>query len=99
MAVLGGKWKLILIHVITLTSPARFGTLRKNIKGISKTVLTTQLRELENDGLISRKVYAEVPPKVEYTLTALGHTLLPIIGQLSQWGYSNFIKPSNDDKL
>ncbi len=76
MQVLGGKWKAILINAIYHTSPARFGELKRSVKGITQSMLTQQLRELEEDGLINRKIYAEIPPKVEYTLTEFGLTLV-----------------------
>ena len=69
-----------------LASTRRFGELRKNLEGISQRVLTQNLRELENDGLIKRKVYAEVPPRVEYSLNELGRSLLPIISTMANWG-------------
>lgn len=86
MQVLGGKWKAILINAIYHTSPARFGELKRSVKGITQSMLTQQLRELEDDGLISRKIYAEIPPRVEYTLTEFGLTLSPIIQSMAKWG-------------
>ncbi|MEN0006439.1 MAG: helix-turn-helix domain-containing protein [Bacteroidota bacterium] len=86
MQVLGGKWKSILINAIYHTSPARFGELRRSVKGITQSMLTTQLRQLENDGIISRKIYAEIPPRVEYTLTEFGLTLSPIMQSMAEWG-------------
>lgn len=86
MQVLGGKWKTILINAIYLTSPARFGELKRSVKGITQSMLTQQLRELEDDGIISRKIYAEIPPRVEYTLTEFGLTLSPIILSMAKWG-------------
>src|SRR4028118_956011 len=86
MQVLGGKWKAILINAIYLTSPARFGELKRSVKGITQSMLTQQLRELEEDGLISRKIYAEIPPRVEYTLTEFGLTLSPIMQSMAKWG-------------
>ncbi len=86
MKVLGGKWKPIVINCIYLESPARFGALKRKLKGITQTMLTAQLRELEEDGIISRKIYAEIPPKVEYTLTEFGKTLEPVIRSLAEWG-------------
>ena len=86
MRVVGGKWKLILLNMIYLDPPARFGALRRKASGITQTMLTTMLRELEDDGIIHRKVYAEVPPKVEYTLTELGMTLVPILQVMKVWG-------------
>jgi DNA-binding HxlR family transcriptional regulator len=86
MKVLGGKWKPILINAIYFTSPARFGELKRSVKGITQSMLTSQLRELEDDGLISRKIYAEIPPRVEYTLTEFGLTLSPTIQAMAKWG-------------
>lgn len=92
MQVLGGKWKAILINAIYHTSPARFGELKRSIKGITQSMLTQQLRELEDDGIISRKIYAEIPPKVEYTLTEFGLTLSPIMQSMAKWGEEYRIK-------
>jgi DNA-binding HxlR family transcriptional regulator len=86
MKVLGGKWKPILINAIYFTAPARFGELKRSVVGITQSMLTQQLRELEEDGIISRKVYAEIPPRVEYTLTEFGLTLSPVIQTMAQWG-------------
>ena len=69
-----------------LTGTKRFGELKKSIGKVSQKVLTTQLRDMEGSGLISRKVYAEVPPKVEYSLTELGKSLQPILNAMLQWG-------------
>ncbi|MCU0417935.1 MAG: helix-turn-helix transcriptional regulator [Cytophagaceae bacterium] len=92
MQVLGGKWKAILINAIYHTSPARFGELKRSVKGITQSMLTQQLRELEEDGLISRKIYAEIPPRVEYTLTKFGLTLSPIMLSMAEWGKEYRIK-------
>ena len=86
MKVLGGKWKPILINAIYHTAPARFGELKRSVIGITQSMLTQQLRELETDGIISRKIYAEIPPKVEYTLTEFGLTLSPVIQTMAKWG-------------
>lgn len=86
MQVLGGKWKAILINAIYLSSPARFGELKRSVKGITQSMLTSQLRELEDDGIISRKIYAEIPPRVEYTLTEFGLSLSPIMLAMAEWG-------------
>lgn len=99
MKVLGGKWKSILINAIYFTSPARFGELKRSVAGITQSMLTTQLRELENDGIITRKIYAEIPPRVEYTLTEFGLTLSPIIQSMAEWGkqyrLNNEVKKAN----
>jgi DNA-binding HxlR family transcriptional regulator len=94
MKVLGGKWKPILINAIYHTAPARFGELKRSVVGITPSMLTQQLRELEADGLIRRKIYAEIPPKVEYTLTEFGLTLSPIMLSMAKWGEEYRIKQS-----
>lgn len=86
MNVIGGKWKPILINAIYHTSPARFGELKRSVIGITQSMLTSQLRELEENGIINRKIYAEIPPKVEYTLTEFGLTLSPILISMAEWG-------------
>lgn len=83
---IGGKWKLLLLDSIRKECPRRFGELRKEMKHITQTTLTTQLRELERDGIITRAVFPEVPPRVEYKLTDLGKQLIPIMDALCQWG-------------
>lgn len=98
MHVLGGKWKAILINAIYITTPARFGELKRSVKGITQSMLTSQLRELENDGIISRKIYAEIPPRVEYTLTEFGLTLSPIIQSMAEWGKEYRLKNQNSSK-
>ncbi|MFZ4861572.1 winged helix-turn-helix transcriptional regulator [Sphingobacterium sp. Mn56C] len=83
--IIGGKWKAILIKNIAEGCPKRFGELRRELDNITQTSLSLQLRELERDGIICKKVYAESPPKVEYKLTQLGQSLLPIIEALDNW--------------
>ncbi len=82
---IGNKWKLLIIRDLT-GGKKRFGELRKSLTGISQRVLTQNLRELESDGLIDRAVYAEVPPRVEYSLNAMGMSLKPIIDSMADWG-------------
>ena len=81
MRKIGGKWKPIILYLIT-KGGNRFGILHRGIDGISKQMLTKQLRELESDGILHRKIYAEIPPRVEYFITELGQTLLPIIDSM-----------------
>lgn len=85
LMLIGNKWKVLIIRDL-LTGTKRFGELKKSIGKVSQKVLTTQLRDMEEDGLISRKIYAEVPPKVEYSLTELGKSLQPILNAMLQWG-------------
>lgn len=87
MDLIGGKWKLIILWYI-LEGPKRFGQLNRLIPKITQKVLSTQLRELEEKGLISRKVYATVPPKVEYSLTDYGYSLKSILTEICSWSTS-----------
>ena len=82
---IGNKWKLLIIRNL-LASPQRFTEMRKSIPGISQKVLTDNLRTLEEDGLINREVFAEVPPRVVYSLSELGDSLRPIINAMQEWG-------------
>lgn len=85
LAVIGGRWKVpILWNLIQGT--LRFGELSRTLPSATQKMLTQQLRELERDGLVHRKVYAEIPPKVEYSLTPLGRSLEPVLASLTQWG-------------
>ena len=85
MSKIGGKWKPIILFLIT-RGVNRFGILQRSIEGISKQMLTKQLRELEADGLLDRKIYAEIPPRVEYSITEVGQSLLPVIKSMKIWG-------------
>ena len=85
MNVIGGKWKPIIIYNLN-RSPKRFGQLDVTIPGISRKVLTAQLNELVEDGLVNRKAFAESPPRVEYSLTPKGKELLPIFQSIAKWG-------------
>ena len=83
--VIGGKWKgVILFHL--LPGPQRFSELRRRLPAITQRMLTLQLRELEEDGIIHREIYQQIPPKVEYSLTEFGKTLEPILLTLLKWG-------------
>lgn len=83
--IIGGKWKMPILWRLKERS-WRYGELKKNIGKITHKMLAEQLKELERDGLISRKVYPEVPPKVEYSITEKGQTVIPIIDSLREWG-------------
>ncbi len=84
---IGSKWKLLIIRNL-LARPWRFNELKKDLEGISQKVLTDNLRSLESDGIITRTVYPEVPPRVEYALSELGETLKPILDSMAEWGQS-----------
>lgn len=83
---LQGKWKLQIIYELCIKSPLRFGELKKLLQGVTNTMLTNALRELESDGIILRKQFNEIPPHVEYSLTEKGADLLPIFHAITEWG-------------
>lgn len=85
MSLIGDKWKVLIIRDL-LTGTKRFGELKKSLSGITQKVLTNNLRQMETSGLILRKVYAEVPPKVEYSLSDTGLSLKPILDSMVEWG-------------
>lgn len=85
LTLISDKWKVLILRDL-LTGTKRFGELRKSIGTVSQKVLTAQLRQMEASGLLTRKVYAEVPPRVEYTLTELGYSLKPIMDAMWAWG-------------
>lgn len=85
VALIGSKWKLLIIRNL-LQRPWRFNELKRDLTGICQKVLTDSLRSMEEDGLITRTVYPEVPPRVEYALSDLGQTLKPILDSMVEWG-------------
>lgn len=85
LTLISDKWKVLILRDL-MPGTKRFGELKKSIGHVSQKVLTSQLRQMEESGLLTRKVYAEVPPKVEYTLTSLGYSLKPILDAMYQWG-------------
>ncbi len=85
LMLIGDKWKVLILRDL-MPGTKRFGELKKSIGHVSQKVLTAQLRDMEASGLLSRKVYAEVPPRVEYTLTELGYSLKPILDAMWHWG-------------
>ena len=85
MGLIGDKWKVLIVRDL-LTGTKRFGELKKSVTGITQKVLTSNLRQMEASGLVKRKVFAEVPPRVEYSLTETGFSLKPILDSMVQWG-------------
>lgn len=90
---IGGKWKLLILYYLMNDGVKRYGELKKSISGITHKMLSQQLKELETDGLIHREEYHQIPPKVEYSLSEKGATLLPILGAMQQWGKENMQEP------
>ena len=92
LTLIGDKWKVLILRDL-LTGTKRFGELKKSVGNVSQKVLTSQLRDMEESGLVNRKVYAEVPPRVEYSLTELGKSLNPILDAMKCWGedYKNLL--------
>lgn len=85
LTLISDKWKVLILRDL-LSGTKRFGELKKSIGNVSQKVLTAQLRQMEENGLVIRTVYAEVPPRVEYTLTDTGYSLKPILDAMSNWG-------------
>ena len=85
VSLIGSKWKLLILRNL-MARPWRFNELKKDLEGISQKVLTDSLRSMESDGIITRTVYPEVPPRVEYALSELGESMRPIIKSMEQWG-------------
>ncbi|MFC4100722.1 winged helix-turn-helix transcriptional regulator [Paenibacillus xanthanilyticus] len=86
LSVIGGKWKMVIIYLLAENEPVRFNDLKRQIGAITYKTLSSQLKELEQDGMVERKEYPQVPPKVEYRLTDKARTLLPMLEGLCEWG-------------
>lgn len=86
LKLVGGKWKIAIIYVLS-KGPVRFGEIKRILAPITQQMLTKQLREMEKDNLINRKVYEVVPPKVEYSLTNFGNSFEPVLNELCKWNY------------
>ena len=91
MSVLGGKWKMLILWQL-MRRPCRFNELRRAITGVSQHMLTVQLRDLESQGVITRTIFAEVPPRVEYALTEHGKSLGGVMRALTEWGVSHLAR-------
>lgn len=96
LEVIGGKWKPLIMYLL-VDQTLRFSELQRSILVITQKMLTEQLRDLERDGLISRKVYPQVPPKVEYSMTPYGRTLLPVLETMHNWGLTH--NPSSKSQV
>lgn len=84
-SVIGGKWKILILWYVAFYKVQRFGELMRRLDGITQSTLTKQLRELEKDGFLHREIYKEIPPKVEYTLTELGESFIPVLQTMMAW--------------
>lgn len=93
-----GKWQMLVLCVLSENEVTRFNAIGKALPDISSKVLTDTLKNLERDNLVSRNIYAEIPPRVEYSLTELGQSLMPVIGNLISWSVENFEKVTNGKK-
>jgi DNA-binding HxlR family transcriptional regulator len=86
LSVIGGKWKMVIIYLLAENEPVRFNDLKRQIGAITYRTLSAQLKELEQDGMVERREFPQIPPKVEYRLTDKAKTLLPILEGLCEWG-------------
>jgi DNA-binding HxlR family transcriptional regulator len=104
-AVLNGKWKILILWYISFYKVQRFGELIRRLDGITQSTLTKQLRELEKDGFLHREIYKEIPPKVEYTLSELGESFIPVLNAMMAWserhlcGKKNLVSGLNNSSL
>ncbi len=89
LSVIGGKWKMLILYLLAENQPVRFNDMKRRIGSITFKTLSAQLKELEADGMVKRKEYPQIPPKVEYSLTPKGESLLPLLEQLCEWGEKN----------
>ncbi|WP_027309385.1 helix-turn-helix domain-containing protein [Caloramator sp. ALD01] len=89
LSIIGGKWKTVILWHLSNNEVLRYGELKRLVNGITHKTLSNQLKELEADGLINRKEYYQIPPKVEYSLTEKGKGLMPILKALCEWGSKN----------
>ncbi|MNT48839.1 winged helix-turn-helix transcriptional regulator [Paenibacillus tianjinensis] len=89
MSVIGGKWKMAILYLLSAKQSIRFNEMQRQLGAVTYKVLSAQLKELEADGLVKRVEYPQIPPKVEYSLTPRGQTLLPVLEQLCEWGAQN----------
>jgi len=99
LALIGGKWKMLILWRLGKEGTKRFNELKESMPGVTQKILTSQLRDLEDDFLVHREVYPEVPPKVEYSLTDCGQSLLPILEAMYHWGTDYCGKHDTEGKI
>lgn len=98
LRLIGGKWKPVILYCLR-SEKRRFGEISARIPNLSRKVLTEQLKELEEDGLLTRKQFNEIPPRVEYELTELGKSLTPVLNAMEKWGLENILGNSESSRL
>jgi DNA-binding HxlR family transcriptional regulator len=91
LTVIGGRWKVLVLREL-MSGTKRFGELHRALDGVTQKMLTQQLREMERDGIVHRKVYAQVPPRVEYSLSPLGRSLKPVLDAMHDWGLRHSVE-------
>lgn len=94
LSMLSGKWKMVILYLLSEDQPIRFNELRRQVGSITYKMLSDQLKELEADGIVIRKEYPQIPPKVEYRLSARGESLMPVLDAMCNWGLEN--QPANE---
>jgi DNA-binding HxlR family transcriptional regulator len=96
LELIGGKWKGVILYHLLKNGTLRFNEIRRRLTGVTQRMLTNQLRSLEKNDLITRKIYRQIPPRVEYSLTDRGRSLEPIIMALEAWGQANIVNVSSE---
>ncbi len=94
-SILNGKWKILILWYIAEFDVRRFGELRKHLGEITQSTLTKQLRELERDGFVEREIFPEIPPRVEYRLSGIGKTFIPILESMQEWSQQYLVAATN----
>lgn len=89
LSIISGRWKLKIIYLLACLGTVRYGVIKKSIDGITHKMLSSQLKELESENVILRKEYPQIPPKVEYSLTEKGQSLIPLVKDMCEWGMKN----------
>lgn len=89
LSIIDGKWKMKIIYILACIGTMRYGEMKNKIEGITHKMLSSQLKELEQEEILTRKEYLQIPPKVEYSLTAKGESLIPLVKSMCEWGKNN----------